>query len=93
MVERITSEKDLQDYIGEREFVARLRNAVSYCKNALEITATVDYALRPEERLGLERCLTENYLVKRGYNYFGKRDLIYIDLFGSDDVRNMEASI
>jgi hypothetical protein len=27
--------------------------------------------------------------VKHGYDYFGKRDLIYIDLFGKSDVRSL----
>ena len=34
----------------------------------------------------MERCLVDNYLLKRGMNYFGKRDLIYIDMQGDEDV-------
>ena len=34
----------------------------------------------------IERCLTENYLLKHGMDYFGKRDLIYIDMMGQEDI-------
>ena len=45
--------------------------------------------LKYEERVNMEKCLTENYLMKEGMNYFGERDLIYLDLVGSNDVRNV----
>jgi hypothetical protein len=77
----------------EREQASRLRNAISFCKNSLEITAVSDRNLKAEERVGIERCLTENYLLKFGNNYFGKRDLIFIDLYGSDDIRKMQESV
>ena len=48
MVERISNEKDLHDFIREREFASRLRNAISFCKNSLEITVTHDRAIKPE---------------------------------------------
>ena len=41
----------------------------------------------------VERCLTENYLLKYGQDYFGKRDLIYVDLYGADEVRNMQREL
>lgn len=72
---------------------ARLRDAISFCKGALEITATVDHKLDQDQRVGFEKCLTENYLIKHGANYFGKRDLIYIDLLGSDDVKAFNTSV
>jgi hypothetical protein len=49
----------------------------------------IDLDLKYEERVNFEKCLTENFLLKRGMDYFGKRDLIYIDLFGKNDVRNL----
>jgi hypothetical protein len=79
--------------LKEREFASRLRNAISFCKGSLEITAVVDHKLDGEQRLGFERCLTENYLVKHGNNYFGKRDLIYIDLYGTEDIKAMQTSV
>ena len=49
----------------------------------------IDLDLKYEERVNFEKCLTENYLMKHGMDYFGKRDLIYIDMFGRNDVRNI----
>lgn len=93
MVEKITSEEEFKVFMKEREQASRLRNAVAYCKGSLEINAVSDHKLKAEERLGMERCLTENFLLKFGMNYFGKRDLIYIDLYGSDDLRKMQESV
>jgi len=33
-----------------------------------------------EDRLTMEKCLIKNYLLVHGMDYFGKRDLIYIDM-------------
>jgi hypothetical protein len=52
-----------------------------------------DRKLKEEDRIKFERCLTENYLVKYGYNYFGKRDLIYIDLFGADEIKALNTGV
>jgi len=52
----------------------------------------VDIDLKYEERVNMEKCLTENYLLKRGMDYFGKRDMIYLDLFGTSDVRRLLSS-
>ena len=93
MVEKIATEEDFKYFLRERELTQRLRNAISFCKNSLEITATTDHKLKEDERLSFERCLTENYLVKKGYDYFGKRDLIYIDLIGTDDIKAMNTSV
>ncbi len=93
MVEKITNEAEFKTFLKEREQVSRLRNAISYCKGSLEINAVSDHKLKPEERLGMERCLTENFLLKHGMNYFGQRDLIFIDLYGSDDIRKMQESV
>ena len=93
MVERITTDNDLRQYLNERQQSGRLREAISFCKEALEVTATHDRALKAEERLGFEKCLTENYLIKKGMDYIGKRDLIYIDLYGQNDLMNMRQAI
>jgi hypothetical protein len=42
-----------------------------------------------EDRMKIERCLTSNYLLKFGMDYFGKRDLIYIDMQGDKDVARL----
>jgi hypothetical protein len=48
MAERISNDKDLMQFLREREFSARLRNAISDCKKSLEITVTHDRALNAE---------------------------------------------
>jgi hypothetical protein len=92
MVEKINNSEDFKQYISEREHSHKLRTAISFCKNLLEINATNDRALKYEERMNFEKCLTENYLVKHGYDYFGKRDLIYVDLYGSDDIIKLRSA-
>ncbi len=91
MVEKIATQKDFTDFIDERQQVAKLRNAISFCKDLLEINVINDRKLQYEERVNFEKCLTENFLVKHGYDYFGKRDLIYIDLYGKNDVAKLRA--
>lgn len=91
MVERVSSDEDFFQYLKEREFSAKLRSAIGFCKNMLEITSTTERSLQYEERMNFEKCLTENFLVKHGYDYFGKRDLIYIDLYGPQDVQRLRS--
>lgn len=94
MVERISTKADLKTFLSEREMAGRLREAISFCKNSLELQPHInDRSLKAEDRVNIERCLTENYLLKKGLDYFGKRDLIYIDLYGKDDLRAMRASV
>ena len=93
MVEKISNENDLREFLREREFSSRLRNAISFCKESLDITVIHDRALKADQKLGFERCLAENYLLKYGKDYFGKRDLIYVDLFGTKDVKAMNTSV
>ena len=40
----------------------------------------------PEARMSMEQCLTKNYLIAKGMDYFGKRDLIYLDMRGQDEI-------
>ena len=80
---------NIEQMHNERKLVNRLREAIGFCKKELEINAKFDQDLKYEERVNFEKCLNENYLVKHGYDYFGKRDLIYIDLYGKNDVRSL----
>ena len=91
MVEKISTNADLDQYFSERTHVQKLRDAIGFCKDLLEINAVHDSRLGYEERVNFEKCLTENFLVKHGYDYFGKRDLIYLDLYGSNDVNKLRA--
>lgn len=93
MVEKIATEAEFQEFIKERQVAAKLRDAITFCKGALEINSVTDRKLDQDQRVGFEKCLTENYLIKYGNNYFGKRDLIYIDLYGSADVKAMQTPV
>jgi len=42
--------------------------------------------MTPVMRMNMEKCLVNNYLLKHGMDYFGKRDFIYLDMMGTDDV-------
>ena len=42
-----------------------------------------------DRRMVMERCLTKNFLLKFGMDVFGKRDLLYIDMRGNEDVARM----
>ena len=42
-----------------------------------------------DQRMAMETCLVKNYLVKHGMDYFGKKDLIYIDMQGDEDVARL----
>jgi len=39
-----------------------------------------DLNMPAEDRMKMEQCLVKNYLIPKGLDYFGKRDLIYIDM-------------
>jgi hypothetical protein len=61
--------------------VDRLRSAVQFCKGELGMTRVFsDHKMDAEQRLSIEQCLTKNYLIAKGSDYFGKRDLLYIDM-------------
>lgn len=44
-----------------------------------------DSRATPEVRANMESCLTRHFLVRAGADYFGKRDLIYVDMRGDQD--------
>ena len=86
------SRKDLEAVHEERILANRMREAIGFCKEELEINVKVDIQLTYEERVNFEKCLTKNYLLKNGMDYFGKRDLIFIDLLGKNDVKALTSS-
>ena len=83
------TEDTMAQLLRERVLANRMREAIGFCKQELGITACLDLDLRYEERVNFEKCLTENYLMKRGMDYFGKRDLIYVDLLGPGEVKSL----
>ena len=89
--EKIASEQDMLVFMKERAHVQKLREAVGFCKDLLEINANTDYKMQQEERMNMEKCLTQNFLLKHGMDYFGKRDLIYIDMMGPKDIARLRS--
>ena len=45
--------------------------------------------MTPVHRLQMEQCLFKNFLLKHGNDYFGKRDMIYLDMQGDQDVARL----
>lgn len=62
------------------------------CKNALSIIVTNDRYVSEDGQKAFETCLIQNYLIKDP-NYFGKRNLIYLDMYGKDDVISLMSSM
>lgn len=91
MVEKIATEQDYIAFLKEQAITDRLRDAVGFCKDLLEINATTDKNMKYEERMNMEKCLVQNFLVKYGNDYFGKRDLIYLDLMGPKDIQRLRS--
>ena len=52
------SRSHLEEVHEERQLATKMRNAIGFCKNELEINETIDYALSYEERVNFEKCLT-----------------------------------
>ena len=73
----------------ERDLVLRIREAVQFCKKENNFTNYTDHNMKADDRMLMEKCLVQNYLLKRGMDYFGKRDLIYIDMQGDQDVARL----
>ena len=43
--------------------------------------------MKHDDRMTMEKCLVQNFLVAKGMDYFGKKDLIYIDMLSDKDVK------
>lgn len=48
-----------------------------------------DRHMKTDQRMVMERCLTQNFLLKFGMDVFGKRDLLFVDMRGSADIAKM----
>ncbi|CAI2385734.1 unnamed protein product [Moneuplotes crassus] len=90
MLRPVKTEKDVQEYMKERHLVQKWRDAITHCKTKLDIEHTVDFVLEDDQRMSIERCLTEDYLLKHGLDYFGKRDYLVIDMIGSKDIAHLQ---
>merc|ERR1711885_35183 len=86
----IPSPEDMPQIQHEANIVHRIRSAVQFCKGELGMQAIMhDHEMGSEQRMEMEKCLISNYLIPRGMNYFGNRDLIYIDMQGDKDIGRM----
>ena len=83
------TQADFELYKHERILVKRLRDAIGFCKEQNEISHTFARKLTSDEKINFEKCLVQNYLAKHGDDYFGKRDLIHLDLYGPSDIRKL----
>jgi hypothetical protein len=75
----------------ERLLANRIRAAVQFCKDENGVLHMADSKMVAPERMIMERCLVQNYLLKFGMDYFGKRDLIYIDMQGDRDASRQDS--
>ena len=86
----VTNVNELPELLQERRLVNRLRQAVQFCKEQTSLSHFyTDVKMTPVNRLAMEQCLVKNYLLKHGNDYFGKRDMIYIDMQGDQDVARL----
>ena len=77
----------------EQVLTSRIRQAVQFCKTEHSLNVNTDKKMESDERMVMEHCLVKNYLVPHGMDYFGKRDLIYIDMQGDKDVARMDSRV
>ena len=80
----------LKKIVEERGMATRFRQAVQYCKDTNGFSTIMsDRHMDAEKRMVMERCLTSNFLLRFGMDVFGKRDLLYVDMRGDQDVAKM----
>ena len=83
----LSMQERLQEIVKERTLATRFRQAVQYCKDTSGYSNMMtERHMGPDDRMKMERCLTQNFLLKFGMDVFGKRDLLYIDMRGDQDV-------
>lgn len=66
----------------EQDLISRWRQAVGSCKAKMGIPndRLNEMPFSYENSKRMERCLIENYLEPKGWDYFGKRDILYMDM-------------
>ncbi len=69
--------------LWEYDLMSKQRSAVSFCKRVSGVNHNDMSKLSLEERDSIENCLRQNFLNKNP-EYFGKRDVIYLDLHNYD---------
>ena len=68
--------------------IDRLRDAIGFCKVERGVNTINANLLTDEDKVQFERCLIQNYLIPYGMDYFGKRQLIYLDMYDSRNVKS-----
>ena len=58
MVEEIKTHDDYLSFVQERFLADRLRTAIGFCKDLLELDQNLDKNVKYEERVNMEKCLT-----------------------------------
>ena len=85
----LTQER-LKKIVAERTLATRFRQAVQYCKDTNGFSNIMtDRHMGTDGRMKMEKCLTQNFLLKYGMDVFGKRDLLFIDMRGNQDISKM----
>lgn len=72
-------EKFVNQRIWEHNLMQKQRTAVTFCKKVSGITSNDLSKITNIEKDLVENCLRENFM-KDDPNYFGDRDVIYLDL-------------
>ena len=79
----------LTDLQKQRQDIMRIRGAVGFCKRKLGMNYVRQVDLSDKEKIIMEQCLVRNFLIPKGLNYFGDRQIIYLDMMDNDDVYRM----
>jgi len=80
-----TNEIYVNQRIKEYEVMKKQREAVSFCKKLTDVYTNDLSKITDDEKNKIEKCLKENYLT-RDPNYFGRRDVIFLDLHNYDSI-------
>jgi len=64
----------------EHNLMSNQRSAVSFCKNLNGIKTSNIGKISQEDKDNIVTCMND-YFVEKDPNYFGKRDVIYLDLW------------
>lgn len=77
------NDRNNPDYVKQRLWEVNLmkkqRMAVKFCKDQCGIKTTELPKITDENKVDIEKCLTENFL-KDNPDFFGQRDTIFLDL-------------
>ena len=70
----------IKQRLEEHNLISNQRNAVQFCKELQGIKTSNIGKIQQDEKDNIVACLNE-YFVSKNNDYFGKRDIIYLDLW------------